>query len=165
MAAADVVWSVHSIAASETARALLFESHGLLLALPADAVSEVIDTPTIFPIPAAPQWYAGLSDYRNRPVAVIDVAAFLVPRSPVQQYKRAVAVRVAFSTYLITADRILNLCRLPVASTQLPEQVVPDYADHRAIKQVSTYDGRLLAVIDLPELLRCTKLLRECAFN
>lgn len=178
LSAADVVWSAHSITSFEsttaTSRSLLFECGGLLLALSADSVREVIDVPAVSPVPGSPAWFAGVAIYRNRPVPLMDAAAYLEPdqsdtkQKPARRiFNRAIVVHLASSTYLIAAEKILNLCNLPLSGLSLNSPVtqqLPDYAEHRAINSVSSYDNRLVAMIDLPELLRCTKLLRECAF-
>jgi len=164
LSAKEVIWSSHSITPSESARALLFESRGLMFALPADSVNEVIDVPATQSVAGAAAWFEGVSVYRSRPVPVIDVAGYLAPDTDELAFNRAVVVRVASSTYLVAAEKILNLCSLPVTD-YIPELYnLPEYTRHRAIKKVCQYENRLLAVIDLPELLRCTKLLRECAF-
>lgn len=169
----DIIWSANSIAASRSARALLFESRGLLFALSANSVTEVIEAADTSEVPGSPAWYRGVSVYRSHPVAVIDVAKFLQPESPMLVFNRAIAVRVASSTYLLAVDKILNLCNLPAELQKAPgtdnnqhsEGIhdPSDYAQHRAVSGVCRYDKRVLALIDLPELLRCTKLLRECA--
>lgn len=175
---ADIIWSADSIAASRSARALLFESRGLLFALSANSVSEVIEAVDTTEVPGAPVWFKGVSSYRSQSVALIDVAKFLQPASPPLEFNRAIAVRVASSTYLLAVDKILNLCNLPadlqrdletVPGTDYSNQPhsglrdAPDHTRHRAIRGACRYDNRVLALIDLPELLRCTKLLRECA--
>ncbi len=159
----DVVWSAYSITASDSNRALLFESRGMLFGLSADSVSEVTDVPVTQRVPGSAAWYQGVSVYRNRPVPVIDVAAYIAPESPPLEFHRAIVVRAASSTYLIAADKILNLCSLSPDDQLSATNRLPDYAGHRAIRKVCAYENRLLAVLDLPELLRCTKLLRECA--
>lgn len=156
----------------------MFESGGLFLAISADAVGEVIDMPTCQPVPGSAAWFRGVAVYRSRPVAMIDAAAYLEPgfakgstkATPEQVFNRAIVIHLASSTYLIAAERILNLCNLPVESDTLDiecsaQQLKPSYLEHRAVKKVCHYENRSLAVIDLPELLRCTKLMRECAFS
>ncbi len=172
MSASDVVWSAHSITAPDPDRALLFESGGVLLALSADSVREVIDMPSTQPVPGSASWFGGVAVYRSRPVPVIDAAAYLKPgsesdttaESAIRLFNRAIVVQLASDTYLIAAEKILNLCSLPVEDDFPVLQQLPNYIEHRAIGKVCNYENRLLAVIDLPELLRCTKLLRECAF-
>lgn len=164
IAAADVIWSAQSITAPESARVLLFESRGLLFALPAESVREVIYVPATHAITGSATWFEGVAVYRKRPVPVLDAAAYFAPESPDLVFNRAVVVHVASNSFLIAADKILNLCKLPSADQTPLMHRLPDYAEHRAIKKVCSYENSLLAVIDLPEFLRCTKLLRECAF-
>ena len=167
----DIIWSAGSIEASRSARALLFESRGMLFALPAGSVTEVLEAVASSEVPGAPVWYRGVSVYRSQPVALIDVAKFLQPESPALAFNRAIAVSVASSTYLLAVEKILNLCNLPADLQQNPAynnqhaalRDAPDYTNHRAVKSACRYDNRVLALIDLPELLRCTRLLRECA--
>jgi len=175
--AANVVWSTNSISASKSARALLFEGRGLLFGVAADSVTEVIDSQVINEVPGSPAWFKGVCVYRTNPVPLIDVARFFEPNSSELVFNRAIAVRTASSTYLLAAEKILNLCKLPAedfhwqgSDKQSSQELVelhgtPDYAKHRAIKKACRYDNRLLALIDLPELLRSTKLLRECAVS
>jgi len=149
----------------------------LLFGVAADSVTEVIDAQAVNEVPGSPAWFKGVCVYRTRPVPLIDVARFFEPSSSELVFNRAIAVRAASSTYLLAADKILNLCKLPVEDFQWqnsgrqpgqqPMELhgTPDYAKHRAIKKACRYDNRLLALIDLPELLRCTKLLRECAVS
>ena len=177
---ADIIWSANSLEASSSARALLFESRGLLFAVSANAVTEVIEATDTSEVPGAPEWYRGVSLYRSQPAALIDVAKFLQPESPPLEFNRAIAVRVASSTYLLAVEKILNLCNLPAdwrmkpkaesgyntqhhSESHSPPEPPPEHALHRAIRGVCRYDNRSLALIDLPELLRCTKLLHECS--
>jgi len=179
ISASDVIWSSNAIAASRAKRALLFESRGALFALLANSVSEVIEASDTTEVPGSPVWFKGVSIYRSQPAPLIDVAKFLLPESPPLAFNRAIAVRIASSTYLLAVDKILSLCNLPsgletsgietkagtIRDNQLHSE--PHGADgpvqHRAISGTCRYDNRELALIDLPELLRCTKLLRECA--
>ena len=167
MSTSDVVWSAHSITSSDSRRALIFETGGLLLALSAEAVLEVIDMPVIRSVPGSAVWFVGVSVYRERAAPVIDASAYLAPGLPAasnKEFNRAIVLRAASSTYLIAADKILNLGNLPAEDQRYAMPGMADIAEHRAIKRVCIYDNRSLAVIDLPELLRCTKLLRECNF-
>jgi len=164
LSAKEVIWSSHSITPSESARALLFESRGMMFALLADSVNEVIDVPATQSVAGAAAWFEGVSVYRSRPVPVIDVAGYLAPDSTELVFNRAIVVRVASSTYLVAAEKILNLCSLPNTDYLQALHNLPEYTQHRAINKVFQYENRLLALIDLPEVLRCTKLLRECAF-
>lgn len=170
MSTSDVVWSAHSITSPDSRRALIFETGGLLLALSAEAVLEVIDMPVISSVPGSAVWFVGVSVYRERAAPVIDASAYLAPGLPTtepasnKEFNRAIVLRAASSTYLIAADKILNLGNLPAEDQRYAMPGMADIAEHRAIKRVCIYDNRSLAVIDLPELLRCTKLLRECNF-
>lgn len=165
LSSADVIWSSNSLTQSDVARALLFESREMLFALDARVVSEVVAVPVIQKIPGSPVWFCGVAIVRGCPVPVFDAARFLNPSSPALVFNRAIVVRAASSTYLIAADKILNLCSLSTFDPQPVSSVVPEYVEHRAIENSYHYDNRLLSLIDLPELLRCTKLLRECAVN
>lgn len=172
MSTSDVVWSVHSMTSTDSRRALIFQTRGVLLALSADAVSEVIDMPLTQPVPGAADWFVGVSVHRQCAAPVIDVAAFLDPGSLTtgpaseRRFNRAIVLRVASSTYLVAADKILNLGNLPAEDQiyAMSGSGMASVAEHRAVRKVCTYDNRSLAVLDLPELLRCTKLLRECNF-
>ncbi len=175
---ADIIWSANSLESSRSVRALLFESRGLLFAVSANAVTEVIEATDTNKVPGAPEWYRGVSFYRSQPAALIDVAKFLQPESPPLEFNRAIVVRVASSTYLLAVDKILNLCNLPADWRVKPKtdaqigdirqphsepHLSPEHAQHRAIRGMCRYDNRTLAFIDLPELLRCSKLLHECS--
>jgi len=171
---ADVIWSSNGITAPRSARALLFESRAALFGLSANSVTEVIEAAETTEVPGAPAWYKGVSIYRSQPTPLIDIAKFLQPESPDLLFNRAIAVRVASSTYLLAVDKILNLCNLPSDPETSRRKatdnhqhsgphITAEHMPHRAISSICRYDNRSLAMIDLPELLRCTKLLRECA--
>lgn len=123
LSTADVVWSSNSITASRSARALLFENRGLLLALPADSVSEVIEAPRVTDVPGSPAWFNGVCVYRSQPVPVVDVARYLQAGTADLTFNRGIVVRVASSSYLLVADRILNLCNLRLQTTNKCIQV------------------------------------------
>ncbi len=176
----DIIWSSNSITASSSSRALLCECDGLNYAVLAEHVVEVIELPNASGVVGAPNWFMGLAVYKARPVPVIDVGAYFnvggsyAARPDTQQntqqknfQRRAIVVQLAGSRYLLAADKILNLTDLPAedsATYTMPASSsnVPDLNEHRAIERICSVDNKQIALINLPELLRLTKFLREC---
>ncbi len=167
---AEVIWSSNSIAPSQSSRVLLFECDGYYYALATDSVVEVIEYPNCAEVNGAPVWFSGLTVYQTNPVPVIDVGRYF-GHGANQRFKgeqhqlrgRCVVVKLAGSTFLLAVDKILNLCQLPEEDEAMRISSNPsEIAEHRAIQRLSHYDNKQIALINLPELLRLTKFLREC---
>ncbi len=156
-------WSVASIVESRSSRALLFESHGVRFAVTTESVTEVVEAPQFEPVAGSPDWYCGIAIYKRKPAALIDAAQFftdsrLSPDQNTDHTRHAIVVNLASSTYLLLADRILNLSSLDSLATSADLSL----AEHTAIKSVYEVQNHPVALINLPELLRQTRLLREC---
>ncbi len=168
---ASVIWSSNSIAPSPSSRVLLFECLGAHYGLATESVVEVIESPNCTEVSGAPMWFAGLAVYQSNPVPVIDVGRYFQPdakhrakdRRQHPLRGRSVVVKLAGSTFLLAVEKILNLCNLPEEDEAMRvSSNAPEIAEHRAIQRVCCYDNQLIALINLPELLRLTKFLREC---
>lgn len=160
--ALQTIWSADSIAQSQPARSLLFQSRDQVFAVATEFVAEVIEAPEVFPLPGAPWWYRGLAGYKSRPVPVIDPVQYFVPASakPEKTHTRAIVVMLASSTYLFSAEKVLNLCQLNMSRNEVFNSD-QNLTEHPAISGICQYDNKLVAVIDTPEFLRQTRLLRE----
>lgn len=156
------IWSAESIAQAQSAKSLLFQSRHQVFALPTEFISEVIEAPECLQVPGSPWWYRGLAIYRSRPAPIIDPVQYFVPalEKPADSHTRAIVVTVASSDYLFTAEKVLNLCQLDMTYQEVfsGDQTL---IEHPAIAGTGQYDNKSVAIIDIPELLRQTRLLRE----
>ena len=156
---AATVWSADSIQQSLSAKVLLFESHQQRFALTTDTVVEVIEVPQYASVPGAPGWFCGVAAYRARPVSVIDPVQYFVPANdkPDAVHTRAIAITIASSTWLLAAERVLNLCRLDAADYSHSDH---NLAAHCAVSAVCNIDNKPVVLINTPEFLRQVHLLQ-----
>ncbi len=100
----------------ENRRFIIFGSQGARYALPLQDVAEVMEPPLIYPIPRAPQYFAGAINFHGGIVSLVDLAALLETENFSEGGKILVldrrianlAFRVESVQTIISADAVLE---------------------------------------------------------
>lgn len=131
------------------------------LALDAALVEEVTVLGEATPLPFLPGHVPGLVFLRGRAVPLLDLAAFLDLAGPEEGSEgeelaeRLVVVAADGMTVGLVSRRVRGVFELPAADFAAPDALGAEVRKY-CQAQVS-YDGRLVAVLDLPVLLRAAR--------
>ncbi len=136
-------------------RGLLLPLNGRSLLLPNAAVAEIIDFHRLVPVPDAPEWVAGVTDWRQRRLPVVRFEPFLGQEVAVSQRQRIVVCHTlnpeARRPFIgIAASAIPRLVRLREES--LAGEVLQDEWKALPLCAALRVDGQPALIPDLPAL-------------
>lgn len=123
-------------------------SHAILLE--PDMRAEVLTSPTIYPVPFAPGWCAGLISLRGDLYPVIDMHWVVERRSSATQPQLLLIQHPRFSPVVLTCDGYPHQLKLSTEDlTEHKGENLPGWIPH-----VLHHDGRALLAADHGRLLR-----------
>jgi purine-binding chemotaxis protein CheW len=115
-------------------------------AVPMDAVAEVVGIPQLTRMPSAPEWLAGVANWRGRVLPVLDLRALVgVERTPLASTARLVVLAVGQVEAGVLADAVPGLVTRGDELEPTPA-TVPSAAG--AIIEGILDDGGPVAVLD-----------------
>ena len=99
-----------------------------VFAVPVEAVQEILAMRTLFRVPDAPDYMAGLIDVRGRGVPVIDLRAKLgLPQKPATENTRIIVLEVPASGRTLVlglvADRVFEVAALDTKQIETPPDI------------------------------------------
>ncbi len=132
---------------------LLFQLAGELYALPSADVREVIRYRTFTPVPGAPPTIPGILSQRGSILPVVALHPLLgLESAPITRATRLVIVAHDDIGMALLAETVLDLVALP-AGAFAPVPAALDPAGARFLGGLARYDERLVALLDLAELI------------
>ena len=110
-------------------------------------VREIVNPLPTIPLPKAPAWVAGVADYRDEVVAVIDLrrrfgllGAESTPRT------KWVVVRKGGLSFALVVDAVTEVFR---SGEMKPAPPLADGAEVRALEAVTSHDGEMVFILDI----------------
>ena len=123
-------------------RYLIFTLSGAQYALDLAYVAEVDETLPVWPIPGAPEYYAGAINFHDNIVAVMDLAAFLgLPQSELHEKLIVLTERIAALAFLV--DRVERI--IPAEQVEVDKHVFSPETFESAIL---TFQGGRAGLLD-----------------
>jgi len=141
--------------ASGQGRYVLFSLATTEYAVPIESVSEIGRPLKVTWVPNVPDWVLGVANLRGDVLSIVDLAAFLNIQAPTQPTTGRMLVahsQLADMAAGLIVDRVNGIRNLP------GDQIIPPtapIADRVApyLRGVCEYEGHLLVVLDLDQLL------------
>lgn len=131
----------------EGVRFIAFALAGVIHAIPADQVREVIGMVIITPLPDAPDWLNGVINLRGTVVPVIDLRARVgVTAAPIDLSTPILIVEHEGRSVGVIADAIDQIITVPPSAIQPPDELM---RRSPLIAAVVRHGAQLLVVIDL----------------
>jgi purine-binding chemotaxis protein CheW len=122
-------------------------------ALPSSSVREVARCRTITPVPGAPAALPGILNQRGTILAVVDPRLILgLAQAPLSRASRLVIIAHDDLEMALIVDGVLDLVTVPTGSIE-PLSSVADAGRGRILRGVVRHDDRLVALLDLAELV------------
>ncbi len=113
-------------------------------------VREIVNPLPTIPLPKAPPWVAGVADYRDEVVAVIDLRVrFGLLRADVTPRTKWVVVRKGPLSFALVVDAVTEVFR---SGEMKPAPPLADGADVRALEAVTSHDGEMVFILDIGRL-------------
>ena len=126
---------------------------GLRILLPGNTVSEVLDSPQIFPVPNTTSWLDGLINLRGNVVTVIDTRKrFNLMSVDTTDSSRIVIIEVDGQEIGMMVDSVAEVVDLPVSGIESAPNIGNE-GTARYIQGVTSIEGRLLILIDVNKFL------------
>lgn len=127
---------------------------GIELALPIDAVAEVVPTPDVLPVPMTPAWVAGVVTVRADVVPVVDLGLRLLDRAA-SRTGRLVILTVAGSDerVAVLVDAVSGLIPRANARVDAGAEAAPGVDPRFLAGAVAHATGRAVAILDVAVLL------------
>jgi purine-binding chemotaxis protein CheW len=146
-------------AAREPMRRLaVFELSGELYGVPLTGVSEVRTPLPVTPLPNVPEYVLGLINLRGNLIPLIDLRRrFDMPLLLEGPTSRLLVLRGPGYAVALWADAVHDLARLPESGFQPAPSAVASI-DAEFYREVTSLNGLLLIVVDIPRLIEATAL-------
>lgn len=137
-------------------RLVVFELGGELYGMPLTGVSEVRTPLPVTPLPNVPEYVLGLVNLRGNLIPLIDLRRrFGMPLLPAGPTTRLLVLK-GYAVAL-WADAVHDLARLPESGFQPAPSAVASI-DAEFYREVTSLNGLLLIIVDIPRLIEATAL-------
>lgn len=119
------------------------------------AVQEIIRPTAITRVPKAPSYIEGVINLRGNVVPVINLRCrFGMVEGEQTETSRVIILNIHEMKIGITVDSVTEVIRINENDVEVPD--LSDSLDKRFVKGVGKYNGRLLILLDLEEILELT---------
>jgi chemotaxis signal transduction protein len=127
---------------------LVFDVCGDLFALALKEVAEVIEPPTLYPLPKAPDAFAGVINFHGMPVPALNLSSFLGSVT-YESAKKVVVLNPAIANLALIVSDVINII------TDCPVMKRVDDRGHGVEKAIVNADGdnKLMAAGTLLDIL------------
>ncbi|EKD63458.1 MAG: hypothetical protein ACD_51C00278G0011 [uncultured bacterium] len=119
-------------------------------------LKEIIELPQITHIPNAADFIEGICDLRGKIVVLIDLKKRFDLHSEKQEdptEKKVIVVEVGENVFGILVDSVKEILKVPVDSIKKTPDAVSSKIHLDNIKGVSTFEGRLILLLDVKRVL------------
>ena len=149
------------IAKKNSSQFVGFQIAGQEYAFGIEQIREIVILEQVTRTPQVPAYVEGVSNLRGSIIPIINLRKLLgLDPKPTDSETRTIVVNVGQRTMGCTVDVVLQVLRIPQESIQpAPETVTADGADY--IAGFAKYDGRLMILLDIDELLDPEKMDRR----
>jgi purine-binding chemotaxis protein CheW len=128
---------------------LLVESKGLVVALPASQVVEIVRLVETTPLPEAPPHVLGTFSYRGDPVVAVDLSRLLNRSQKDPEVDAHMIVLATSRPMALVVDRVHSLVESPVVAQGDPGELLPS----RLVEALCRAEDRLVPVLRFEPLL------------
>jgi purine-binding chemotaxis protein CheW len=130
-------------------------------AVPISAVKEIVTPVALTELPHAPRAVAGVADHRGEVIPIIDLRTrFGLPRSDEPRRNKWILVEVQGKRVGLAVDRVTEVFGTGGQELKAAPALGPG-DDVRGILGVTTYDGRLVFVLDVARFESLTSSLEQ----
>jgi len=130
-------------------------------AVPISAVKEIVTPVALTELPHAPRAVAGVADHRGEVIPIIDLRTrFGLPRSEEPRRNKWILVEVQGKRVGLAVDRVTEVFGTGGQELKAAPALGPG-DDVRGILGVTTYDGRLVFVLDVARFESLTSSLEQ----
>ena len=135
---------------------VLCEVAGAVYAIPSDSIEQLEMVGMITPVPNAPAFVDGVASVRGKVLPVVSLRSrFGFPRVDHDLRSRLVVVRAMQRVVAIVVDGAREFATIDPAAIQPAPEGLADLSS-RYLRGMAQLDGRLILVLDIPELLNVT---------
>jgi purine-binding chemotaxis protein CheW len=114
------------------------------------AVREIVNPLPTVELPSAPSWIIGVADYRDEVVPVIDLRVrFGLAKSIATPRTKWIVVRLGEISFALVVDAVTEVFR---SGDVKPAPALQEGADVRALDGVTSHDGDMVFILDIPKL-------------
>ena len=139
---------------------LVFRVESVWLAVPAELVDEISDTPDVTPVPLVPDHIPGVMNLRGHAVPLLNLSRFLGldpedrgdDSEGVHSFKRVAVVCAGGMRVGLLCDRVRGVVEIPAAAHRNPAVVQGRRIVEFAVAEVQ-HDGGILVLLELERLL------------
>ena len=119
------------------------------------AVQEIIRPTAITRVPKAPSYIEGVINLRGNVVPVVNLRhRFGLKKEEQTETSRVIILIINDMKIGITVDNVTEVIRIKEEDIEVPD--LSDSLDQRFVQGVGKYNGRLLLLLDLEEILELT---------
>lgn len=119
------------------------------------AVQEIIRPTAITRVPKAPSYIEGVINLRGNVVPVVNLRhRFGLKEEEQTETSRVIILIINDMKIGITVDNVTEVIRIKEEDIEVPD--LSDSLDQRFVQGVGKYNGRLLLLLDLEEILELT---------
>jgi len=113
-------------------------------------VREIVNPLTTVPLASAPAWIAGVADYRDEVVPVVDLRArFGLAAVPATPKTKWIVVRRGDVSFALVVDAVTEVFR---SGDLRPAPPLAHGADVRSLEGVTTHDSSMVFILDVARL-------------
>ena len=123
---------------------------GVRYAIAIGAVREIVNPLATVPLASAPRWVIGVADYRNEVVPVVDLRVrFGAGETKATRRTKWIVVRQSNVSFALVVDAVTEVFR---SGDVKPAPPLAEGADVRNLEGVTTHDGEMVLVLDVPRI-------------
>jgi len=117
-------------------------------------LKEIIELPEITHIPNAPSFIEGICDLRGKIVVLMNLKKRFNLHSETEvKAKKVIIAEIGENVFGILVDNVKEILKIPADSIRKTPEMVSSKINADNIKGVSTFEGRLILLLDLSKVL------------